>query len=63
MEDSRLMTASEVADRFGMTESWLKRARASGHGPPFRQLGHRTVRYIAAEVQAWLDSMRKDQAA
>lgn len=52
----KMMTADEVALRYGLTSSWLKRARSGGYGPPFRLLGHRTVRYYASEVQAWLDS-------
>lgn len=52
----KMLTADGVADRFGLSIHWLKRARSGGYGPPFRLLGHRTVRYYASEVQAWLDS-------
>lgn len=63
IEAEKMMTADDVANRYGLTSSWLKRARAGGYGPPFLLLGHRTVRYYASEVQAWLDSTRKERAA
>lgn len=55
-EVEKLMTAEDVAARYGLTQSWLKRARSGGYGPPFHLLGHRTVRYYSHEVQAWIDS-------
>lgn len=59
-DESRFLTTHEVSERTGIAEAWLKRARYGVGGPPFYQLGHRTVRYKLPEVEAWARESKKN---
>ncbi len=52
----RLLEAREVAELLAVPVSWVRQATRDGHVPHV-QLG-RYVRYDAAEVLAWVDSLR-----
>lgn len=55
-ENDDLLTAEVVAFRLGVAPSTLQTWRARRIGPPSIRVGHRTVRYSATALQAWLDS-------
>lgn len=56
MTDDRLLTPAEVAERLQVAPHVVKQMRNRGDGPPFLRLGHKTVRYQASAVDAWLAS-------
>lgn len=58
----RLMTRSEVEAQFGVPKRYLETAVAKGHGPAFVRIG-RLVRYRAADISAWITSVREDPAS
>ena len=48
-----LMTAPDLAEKFGVSEAALAQWRYRGTGPKFLKLGRR-VMYRAVDVEAWL---------
>jgi predicted DNA-binding transcriptional regulator AlpA len=48
------LTESETARRLGVSISGLRKWRRNGSGPRFVRLG-RLVRYLATDIQVWLD--------
>ena len=55
MED-KLMTRQEVEDRIRLCRSALYRLMRQGEFPLPLRIGHRAVRWMASEVEAWLKS-------
>lgn len=49
-----LLTTDDVAERLRLTPRTVKAWRARGRGPEPVRIGYRTVRYRAADVDAWL---------
>lgn len=64
MIGQQLLTEAEAAQYIGMSTSYLKKARVSGHvgnrtpGPAFHRMGRRVVRYLKSDLDAWLSSKR-----
>lgn len=54
MED-RLLTRSEVQQRFGITQRFLELSAMRGDGPPMVKLG-RCVRYRVKDIREWIDA-------
>jgi predicted DNA-binding transcriptional regulator AlpA len=54
-ETADAMTESELARRASVSIAVLRKWRREGRGPRFLKLG-RLVRYLAADVNIWLDS-------
>lgn len=52
---SETMLPPEVARMLKVSISYLAKARMRGDGPPYHKIG-RSVRYVRAEVLAWLES-------
>ncbi|WP_373320077.1 helix-turn-helix transcriptional regulator [Ruegeria spongiae] len=52
---SGLLTPDQVAHRLGISPSTLKRMRLRGEGPNAVKITRRTIRYQAAELDAWLN--------
>lgn len=50
-----LLTPKDVAELTGLAISTLAKIRCAGGGIPFCKLGSR-VRYVASDVEAWLDA-------
>jgi len=53
---------SPAAARYiGMSDSWLRQTRMEGrrNGPPFLRIGARTVRYLPADLDKWLEERRR----
>jgi hypothetical protein len=58
--DKPLLTTDELARLLRVDPSTVRRWRTSDpvQGPPFIQLSDRVTKYSAADVEAWLASMR-----
>jgi len=50
---------AEAANYIGMSESWLRQSRMRGNpdAPPYIKIG-KSVRYLKADLDAWLDRLR-----
>lgn len=48
------ITSADVARRLGLPRARVDKMRRNGTGPRFARLGHRTVRYRVADLEAWL---------
>jgi excisionase family DNA binding protein len=57
----RLLTALELAERWGVPVSWIREHTRSGHIPHV-QLG-RYVRYVEADCDDWLEKQKAGGAA
>jgi predicted DNA-binding transcriptional regulator AlpA len=55
-----LLTPREVASRVGVSGGALAQRRHRGDGPPFVRWG-RTVRYIEADVEAWIETLERTE--
>jgi excisionase family DNA binding protein len=55
--DQEYMTAAQVAKMTGLSAKTLERMRAQRRGPPYYKIG-RAVRYLRAEVRAWMEAQR-----
>jgi predicted DNA-binding transcriptional regulator AlpA len=51
-----LLSPSEAAIRMGVSTNTLERWRASGEGPKYSKLGHRTIRYDEADILDFIKS-------
>jgi predicted DNA-binding transcriptional regulator AlpA len=49
----RLMSPKEVAERWQLSVDQLAELRQSEDGPDYVRLGHRTVRYRLADIEAY----------
>jgi predicted DNA-binding transcriptional regulator AlpA len=58
----RLMTRSEVEERFGISKRFLEISATQKMGPALVRIG-RSVRYSAADIRAWIDQQRDDLSA
>jgi excisionase family DNA binding protein len=47
----------DAAQYVGLSRAYLRQARAQGRGPAFVRLG-RAVRYLTADLDAWLEAHR-----
>ncbi|UGX97592.1 helix-turn-helix domain-containing protein [Bradyrhizobium barranii subsp. barranii] len=54
----KLLSLDEVVSVTGLSRSSLAKKRCDGTGPAFFKIG-RTVRYAAADVDAWILSRRR----
>jgi predicted DNA-binding transcriptional regulator AlpA len=50
----RLLSRTEVEDRFGITKRFLEVATMRSTGPKFVRIG-RSVRYRVKDLEAWID--------
>ena len=56
----RRLTRTPGASQYtGYAESTLEKLRVSGGGPRFIRLGSRTIAYDYADLDAWLDGMKR----
>ncbi|MET4739719.1 putative DNA-binding transcriptional regulator AlpA [Bradyrhizobium japonicum] len=54
----KLLSLDEVVSVTGLSRSSLAKKRCDGTGPAFFKLG-RTIKYAAADVDAWILSRRR----
>ena len=61
MADKKTLTSIEAAEYIGMSEAWLRQSRMAGKtdAPPFLKIGNKTVRYLIADLDGWLEARRK----
>lgn len=50
------ITSADVARRLSLPRGRVDKMRLNGTGPRFARLGHRTVRYRVADVDAWAEA-------
>jgi len=50
----RLLTRSEVEERFGISKRYLELAIGRGEGPRLVRVG-RSVRYRVVDIEAWIE--------
>ena len=55
MDTKHYLSTAEVADRLGLSVSYLNQLRVRGGGPVFAKLGQRVV-YDPADIASWLES-------
>lgn len=55
--DCRLLTRSEVEERFGIPKRYLEVASSKGTGPPIIRIG-RMVRYAPRDIVEWIEANR-----
>ncbi len=53
MADLRTYSTAEIAEMFGLNESYLRKLRQLDRGPKYSKLG-RMVRYNREDVELWL---------
>jgi predicted DNA-binding transcriptional regulator AlpA len=53
-----LVNEKQTAIILGISKSWLAKARMSGDGPPYIEIG-RSIRYSRATLQQWLKSRQR----
>lgn len=60
---SKLLTPEQVADALGVTQRTLERWRIVGGGPAYVKLTRSTVRYVADEIAAFIESRIRSNTA
>ena len=58
-----LLNEKQAADFLLLTPRALQAWRTKGGGPPYVRVGHRTVRYLPADLEAWVGSRRFENTA
>jgi predicted DNA-binding transcriptional regulator AlpA len=54
-----LRDTQQAAEFLGLKPRTLEVWRMRGEGPPHIRLGSRTIRYLEADLQEWLESKRR----
>ncbi len=52
------LAPQEAADYLGVPKQFLAIKRLRGGGPRYAKLGHRTVRYDRADLDAWMTASK-----
>lgn len=60
---SKLLSASDVAERLGLSLATLARLRAENAGPAWVRVGLRAIRYPEADLDAFLTAARHQPTA
>lgn len=58
-----LLTEKEASALLGLSPITLSNWRGAGKGPRYRKLGARSVRYMRADVEAFIEAGTVDPAA
>lgn len=58
MDANKLISTAEVADRLGVSASYLNKLRITGGGPTFVKIGAR-VGYDQQDLSAWIESQKR----
>jgi len=59
MSSVRILRAPEAAAYTGLSESTLAKRRLRGEPPTFVRLSSRTIGYALEDLDAWVDSCRR----
>lgn len=64
MKDHKTVLRTQAAARYlGLSQSTLAKMRLRGDGPPYLKLGPRVVAYDLGDLNAWLDSRRRQSTS
>lgn len=58
-----LLNPREASAYVGLSESHLAKLRCWGQGPRFSKLGSRSVRYLRADLDAWISAGMRTSTA
>jgi predicted DNA-binding transcriptional regulator AlpA len=58
--DRHSLSDKQAARYINMSQSWLRQSRMAGRtdGPVFLRIGSRTIRYLRADLERWLERRR-----
>jgi predicted DNA-binding transcriptional regulator AlpA len=62
-DDDELLTTRQTATWLSVSTQWLDIGRSKGYGPPYEQLGPKTIRYRRGKVREWLDTRTRTSVA
>lgn len=62
-DNKRVLRAPQAAEYLGLTESTLAKRRLYGLPPCFLKLGGRAVGYAIEDLDAWLESCRRNSTS
>ena len=62
-EPKRVLRAPEAAKYLGLSESTLAKRRLYGQPPAFLNLGGRAIGYELDDLEAWLNSCRRQSTS
>ena len=57
MAEQQLLTISEVVQKVGMCKTWIYAGVASGEFPAPRKVGSKASRWVASEVDRWIEGL------
>ncbi len=58
-----LLSEKQAADFLQLQPRALQAWRTRGGGPAYLRIGHRTVRYLPADLEAWLEERKYKSTA
>ena len=58
MHSQEYLNTRQVAERYGLSKSWLSKLRMSGAGSPYLKVGRRAL-YERSTFEHWLTSHRR----
>ena len=58
LDPKTLYTQEQLVPVFQKSKAWFERSRWAGGGPKYLKIG-RSVRYLGADVIAWLDAQTR----
>jgi predicted DNA-binding transcriptional regulator AlpA len=62
-ESKRVLRPPEAATYTGLSESTLAKRRLKGLAPSFLSLGGRAIGYAVDDLNAWLETCRRDSTS
>ena len=62
LHPDRLLTETEVEDKYGFTVSWLRKRRVTGGGIPYLKIGP-SVRYRPRNIGVYLESCMRNSTS
>lgn len=62
LRSGALLPPAAVADLLGLSPRTLEDWRSDDRGPRYIRISHRVVRYCAADIDAWIQSLRAKKA-
>ena len=57
MDQPKLLTPEQAASFLNVSQATLENYRRKAIGPKYHRLGHRTIRYLQSDLEAWLEKL------